>query len=476
VRGAVALFTAQPLTWAASLLTAILVPRYLGDQALGQYIVAVTIANLAGLVASLGVPNYLRRHIATQPTRAAVDSAAAFVVLVTLALLIASALAAALPFLGFPAGEISLVLVALIGMVVTTAQTLALSVLVGQERHGRYAWLNAAVAVAGAVAGIGVLLVGGGVQAYLATGVAASAAVAVLAWRAAGLKICRPALDLGLWQRLARSGFPFLGWMLALQIYGEIDKLLLAMLANEAVVGWYAAAYRIISIPVFIPTLITTPLLPALSRHAADRALFQQTVRRSLFAVLVLTVPTSAMSIGLAPAVPDLLHWPSAFQNSVPLMMILALHLPIVAVDMVLGTALTALHRERYWFGIGAVASVVNPALNLLLIPYFEHSLNNGAIGAAIVTVATELLMLGGALMLVPRGLVDRSLVGLSGRVVVAGVCLAVVTAQLLPLSLLLAVAGGGLAFVGVAAALHVLRPVDFRIIHHAALQALARR
>jgi O-antigen/teichoic acid export membrane protein len=476
VRGAMALFTTQPLTWTASLLTAVLVPRYLGDQALGQYTVAMTIANLVGMIASLGVPNYLRRHVATQPARAAVVGSAAFILLVGLAMLIAAALSVTLPLLGFSIGEDYVLPLALAGMVVATAQAVAFSFLVGQEHHGQYAWFNAAFAIAGTAAGIGVLLAGGDVRTYLVAGVATSAVIAALGWRASGLRLSRPALDPRLWQQLALSGLPFLGWTLALQIYGEIDKIILAILANEAVVGWYAAAYRIISIPVFIPTLITTPLLPALSRHATDHELLQQTLRRSLVIVLILTVPCSAMIIALAPVVPDLLGWPPAFQNSVPLMVILSLHLPVVAVDMVLGTTLIALNRERQWLWMAILAAVVNPTLNLVLIPFFERSLHNGAIGAAIVTVVTELLMLGGAVILLPRGLLDRTTANRSGRVIAAGFCLMVVAAQLQTVSLLLAVVVGGATFVAVAAALRVVRPADFWTIRRVTLESLVRR
>src|SRR5438874_11387770 len=59
LRGTAALLSTKPLTWAVSLLTAVLLPRYLGDQGFGEYALALNIAGLAGTVASLGVPWYL---------------------------------------------------------------------------------------------------------------------------------------------------------------------------------------------------------------------------------------------------------------------------------------------------------------------------------------------------------------------------------------------------------------------------------
>jgi O-antigen/teichoic acid export membrane protein len=101
------------------------------------------------------------------------------------------------------------------------------------------------------------------------------------------------------------------------------------------------------------------------------------------------------------------LLYPAEFQHSVPLIQILALQIPIVGVDMVLGTTLIACDRQRQWLFIGAIAAIVNPLLNLVAIPASVHAFSNGAIGAAIVTVGTEVLMMIGAILLRPAGVLD---------------------------------------------------------------------
>src|SRR5437867_2804710 len=54
-RGALAMLSTQPLTWAGTLLTTVALPRLMGAEALGQYTIAYTIATLAGTVLGLGV-------------------------------------------------------------------------------------------------------------------------------------------------------------------------------------------------------------------------------------------------------------------------------------------------------------------------------------------------------------------------------------------------------------------------------------
>src|SRR5438105_222759 len=84
-RGALALLSTQPLTWTASLLTAALVPHFLGDSKLGDYTLAVTITGLTGILVSAGIPGSLARHVATHPERGHSDGVAALTLVVGLA-------------------------------------------------------------------------------------------------------------------------------------------------------------------------------------------------------------------------------------------------------------------------------------------------------------------------------------------------------------------------------------------------------
>jgi O-antigen/teichoic acid export membrane protein len=468
-----ALLSAQPVTWTVSLLAAALVPRYLGDEALGQYVAAVSIAGLAGMVATMGVPTYLLRLTATQPERVTAVGTAAFVLLVVVAFVAAVGVATALPLFGLGAGYESVLRLALAGMVLTTAQSVPQALLVGRQRLGRFAWLNAAGAVIGTGAGIAVLIAGGDVVAFTLAGLVVSGVMLGATLSASGLRFRASGLSPTLWVELARSGLPFLGWDAARQTYGEVDRILLAALSRQSVLGWYAAAYRIISIPVFIPSLIVTPLYPALCRQASNPPVFQHMVRRSTIASLLLMVPASAAIVALAPVIPGLLGWSESFQNSVPLMVVLALSMPVVGADMVLAVALSALRRERVWLFVAVAAAVANPAGNALLIPLFERTMGNGAIGAAVMTLLTELLMMGGALWLLPRGIFDRATVWTGACVVMAGGCLAAVTIVLRPVFLPLAIVAGGSVYLVLALLLGAVRRDDLNALRLGVIRAL---
>jgi len=83
--------------------------------------------------------------------------------------------------------------------------------------------------------------------------------------------------------------------------------------------------------------------------------------------------------------------------------------------------------RQRAWALSGVAAAVLNPAVPLLLIPFFERRLHNGAIGAAIVAVLTEVFMMVMGLRLLRGEVFDRSSVRFALKCVAAALVMAAV-------------------------------------------------
>jgi len=446
VRGMVALFSAQPLTWAATFVGIIVVPRYLGAHALGQYAALTTIAGLAGTVAAMGVPDYLVRRIAVEP-RSGRHEALSCIALLTIAATMASViLGFLLPLTGQVIEDPLVLWLALAGVVLTGPQNVFLAVLRGQERHGWYAWATAAGVVVGAIATNGALVAGTGLAGLMAASLLASIITIFANWKMAGIRLDWTISGKAMLAAF-RGGLPFVAWTLTSKFYNEIDRIMLTLLAPIETVGWYAAANRIIGFPVFVPTAVMMPLFPALSRQRGDPGAFRATLHHALRLVLLLTVPLCALIAGAAPAIPGLLGWPEGFEHSVLPMQFLAPNLAIISMDMVLGTAVLALGMERKWLGVAVAAAIFNPAANVLLIPMTEDLYGNGGIGAAMVTGLTEIIMLVGAVMLLPRGSLNRTVSWMIARVLLAGCICGVVGGVLLPINLVACLAGTGLAY-----------------------------
>ena len=464
-RGALALLGTQPLTWAASLATVALLPRYLGDDGLGRLAIAFTIGAVVGTVGSLGLPNFITRRVATDPVHGATYAWSAMVVVASVVSLLGACVLLAVMALRSPSIDIPLTAIMLGGAVVFALQGIAVSVLIGLGRNARFALTLAASTVLGTAAGLGILLLGGGVHGYAGLMVVASGVATALMWRSSGLAFTRAALAPRLVRELIHGGFPFLVWNVVLRVRSDIDVVLVGLLLRPGIAGWLAAAYRIIGVTVFIPTVITTPLMPALSRSRADPDVYRSLLRESLATVLLLTVPVSASIFALAPVIPAFLGWPESLNNSVPLMMILAFQQTLVGVDMVLGVSLVALGLERPWLRVAMLAAIFNPVMNLIAIPLSQSLTGNGGIGAAIVELATEAIFLAGAIRLTPRHLLGGESVVAAGRALAAGFVLLFVATLLRGSGPVIALIGGGAAYAVAAFALGAIRPRQLRAL-----------
>jgi O-antigen/teichoic acid export membrane protein len=475
VRGALANLSSQPLTWGASLLLAAVVPRLLGSETLGHLTLALTIVNLAAPVLDLGIVDYLTRRVAQNPRAVRRDVGVALVVQAVTFSIGAVVIAAVAPRLAASEIDVWLLYLALMTLVVGCAQSILLAALRGQERHAQFAWFSASKWVIGTVGTVAILLIGGDVVAYMSGAVVLCVLTILGNWKLSGLRPTMPHMDSAFVEQareIVRGGLPFLGWNITMNFYGSIDRLLLAWFVPAAQIGWYAAANRIVGIPVVIPTVLTTPLLPALSRSVHDPQALRRVIAHTLRIALLCTVPLSAGIYIVAPAVPGLLGWGQDFDQAVPLMMILSLQMPLVAVDMVLGTVIMSIGRERMWLKVGLLAAVVNVSANLIAIPFFASAAQNGAIGASIATVVTELCMLGGALALVPKHLLERGTLWSAARIVFAGAAAAAVAAPFMSVALVLAAVLGGITYLMLCFLLRVLQADDLAYV----MDTLVRR
>ncbi|MGE3267419.1 MAG: oligosaccharide flippase family protein [Chloroflexota bacterium] len=461
MRGALALFSIQPLTWAASFLMIVYTPQYLSSAAMGQWAVLTALSGIGTVVLGLGVPTVLIRQVAAA-SESTPRSAAASLVLLGVVSIIGAVLVALLVrtfhLIDLPPLTLELTLAA---TVTSLIQQLLLSILNGQHRLGRFAGLSALGAVTTSVASVATLMLGGGLVGVLVVGLVVALATTALGWRTSGVSVDWSGATWPALRALAISGLPFAGTALVLRLRGDAEVMLLGLGLSIEVLGWWAAAERISYIALFIPTLLMTPLLPALAAVADDITIFRETLRRSLGLTIVLTLGASTGIVAIAPIVPHTFGWAPEFVAAIPLIEILALVAPLISVGMILGTALIALGDERRWFVTSVVASSLHLIVTPALIFGFNAWGNNGGVGAALAKLLIEVLMVGGALYLLPAGSVHRSSWMVALKSVIASLVMIGAVRLLLsfepPFALPLSMLTGGTVFLATLAALRVM-------------------
>jgi O-antigen/teichoic acid export membrane protein len=431
VRSVFSFLIGQGLSWIGSAAMVVLLPHYLGDANLGRLGFALAISSFASFGANLGTSWYLTKEIARSSDRAPQLVGLGLATRLPLSVLSAALTVAFVNLAHYDSTTRAIVYVLCCWILVDAVRAIAQAALQGMHKMGSLAAFPA-VANTLYAAGAAVFLLAGAGPLPVAVAYLAGQTVAVALTLVVLLRTVRPRLIASgsEWWMLIASGLPFFIWQASLLVYGQIDTILLSLLTNDAVVGWYYAAYRFIGIPAFVPIILMTVAFPALTAARGTRA-FNVMARRTMDATLLLTIPMSLGVILVADRLIHLLHYPPAFYHSVLPIALLAAGFPMVAADMIIGTLLNTLDRQRQWAMVGVAAAVFNPLTNLLAIPLTQSYFGNGAIGAAAVTTATEILVMTVGLRLLSRGVFDSSTLRHLGRVLAAA---AVMTAVVLPI------------------------------------------
>ncbi|HVR18191.1 MAG TPA: oligosaccharide flippase family protein [Polyangiaceae bacterium] len=437
LRNALILVLAQLAGAPLALLVNAMMGRYVGAQAFGQIFVASTLARLGFLFVEWGHNGVLPAGVARDRSLAGEFLGTSIVWRLLTAALVCSCLALGSWILGYGARfQLVLALVSLqwlLGTLMTACQ----DVVKGFERTDVTAKSQLGQQVLSILIVVPTLLLGGRLIAALVSQAVVSALVgawvvyATLRVGVGKITVNRRAL-----KELFTQGAYFLSFGIAMALQANVDTVLLSKLAPGDPVGWFAAAQKLVSVLLIPATALISALYPTLSRlYIEDRAAYVDTIRQALRGTTVLSVPMAACCALYRDVGIRLFNkgeYGPAGQN----MLVLSVLILLVYVSMPLGTALLAAGRQRQWAAVQLLCVVVSLGLDPVLIPWFQKGYGNGGIGVCVAGVVSDVVMVGAALLMVERGIVDRSLVAVVAKALVAGcamVGLGVATTWLTP-------------------------------------------
>lgn len=181
---------------------------------------------------------------------------------------------------------------------------------------------------------------------------------------------------------LAFNIYPFIA-----NVYDRIDVLLLSKLAGSFATGIYSLPYRVFATLQIIPYGLMGALLPGFSSSQVDEGSRRNCARAMSFLYqvgLLFVLLTTAFA---RPAVLFVLG-PSYFPSIAIIKILIWAGVPML-LNWALNILLLAVRKEKVFLWTASTCTIFNVLANLLLIPKFSFY------GAAIVTVLTELLLLG---------------------------------------------------------------------------------
>ena len=443
------LLLSQGATWGVSILLLVIVPSELGDTEFGEVSFAAVYVGLFSLVAVFGTAEFLTKTLSRETEL--VGHYVFNVLLLKLAVSISLAcVALALAIaLGFNDRTIELIALYCLGMVFNVLNNVVVGGLQGLQRMARPAMLNVASTYFGAAVGLTLLLNGGGVFGYV---LAFNLALLIpLIGNLAGLRSeirSHGPIDVGVWKHTLVGGSPFFVLSALIVIYGSVDIPMIKAFSGAEAVGWYALAYRWISMPAVFAISVQAAIFPALSAEGKDvSVVFTRMANRAIQLIVFVSMPVAVGTVLVASDFISLLYG-SEFTQAIPLIQLLALHIPIVGLDIVLGTVAVAADRQRQWVQFSVLAAIFNPMANLVAIPLADEWFDNGAIGAAFTTLLTEVILMVGGIIIRPKGVLDRPTLKLLLRITIASTAMVPFVLMLGSAPLYLQVSAGAVVYV----------------------------
>ncbi len=203
-------------------------------------------------------------------------------------------------------------------------------------------------------------------------------------------KFSRPRfeIDLDFWKPTIRTAIEFGVVGVFVTIYIWIDSVMLSFMQGNDAVGLYNAAYRIVLLLLFIPTVINSAIFPVMSRmYVSSRNSIQKIVEKYFKFMLLIGIPIGVAITILANQI-IISIFGKSFVESAP-----ALQILIWATVFTFGNAafvqlFQSINKQILLTKITLIGMIVNIVLNLILIPKFSY------IAASFDTLLTEFIIL----------------------------------------------------------------------------------
>jgi O-antigen/teichoic acid export membrane protein len=369
----------------------IMLPRYLGAASFGRLYFAISFTNVFAIMVEFGLNSLVAREISKRKedtTRYLINAALLKAGLWVIAFAIINAF---IRIADYPAQTRAAVMILGVAIMFTSMSSLLVAVLQA-TRHINWVAISSVtekgvltcLGVAALLSGYGMLVIAGITLLSTAVGL-----VLDLFWF---FRLSKETAVHAGWEglqtkRLLVRALPFFSVVFLGAIYFRVDVIIMSLVKPAAVVGWYGASYRLFETTNLIPEAFMFAFFPVFCRMAirSDNSLALAT-QKAIDLLLLVGIPISVGMFTLAGPIVHTLYG-AQFAPSVASLRILALATPLLYTNASFVQLLVATERQKKLAVTAGIGALVNVGLNLLLIPRY------GQIGAATVTVVTELVV-----------------------------------------------------------------------------------
>ncbi len=466
VRNATALMTSQIITWGFAIVLTIFLSRYLGASGIGKIHLANSIWAIMVIFASFGMDTLLTKEIARNPDKLNELFGTGIVIRVILYLIGIVLVGLYTYSADYPADTVSIIAIigvasffAMIGMASSAA-------LRGIERMEFISISNVVSKLFLTVMTIAMIVLQLDIMVIATVSVGSTAIYMFI--QLYYLRRIYPLqfkvhLDKVGW--MMGSSIPYLVTTLFRTIYVQIDIIVISLLVNESVIGWYSAADRLFATFLFVPSILMTAVFPALSRmHHNKSAQLYPLMRKSFNLLLLVSIPLGFGLVVVSNSLVVLLYG-EEFANSGPILAMFGIVLILTYQNTMLGKFLVSTDRQKPWTIVVIIATLATIPLDLILVPWFHSNFGNGALGGTTAFIITELIMMSGALYLLPRGALGKENFWMAVRTIFAGLLMLSVTWWFRNMFIIVPVVIGAAVYIGLVFLFHLIPQEDWQTI-----------
>jgi O-antigen/teichoic acid export membrane protein len=460
--------SAQLIIKIISFAFSIFIVRHLGAEEYGQYAAVLAFGAIFVFFADLGLSPYtvraVARHRDSEDAEREIGSLYGNVLALRLILsAITGIFVVAFAYLtDQPLVMVGAIMLNAVGLMMYGVQGTSDAALTGYERIDRSSRIKVISQIVFVALGGLALILGLGYYGLIYATLASTALLTYLCLLAAHKLGVRPRWpNWRMWLPLLRASLPFGIIALATGISAKFDSVLLNLFHGDRAVGYYNAVYNLVFSAVLFSNVINTSLFPSLTRKAAQ-SLYGLTpiYERTMRYLLILSLPIAAGCWALADQIVPFLFGQD-YRAATPALAVVIWVVPLMYLTEFLGYITVIRGEESQVARSLVISSSCNVALNMALVPSF------GFIGAAVITVVTELILVGQYSYILRHLLRTLDLGQVLFRPVLATGIMTVITLMLSAagLPLLVIIGLSSLAYVGLIVALGLVGPEELNFI-----------
>lgn len=377
------LFIAGIIEKAISFILVIIIARYLGDVGMGKYSFAFAYTSIFVMFADFGISTFMIREVARDKTKT--ERLFKNILALKSTLVISGSLLAIVIILLVPKfkGVIFPVFLAICSQSLVKIFIPFRSVFVSHERMEYSSLVLITERIFALGLGYLALSKGYGLNGLLVALIIAALIALFVAYLFLSKKFVKLGFefDMPFWKDIIKNSMPFGFATIFMMIYSKTDTIMLSIMKDYAVTGWYNAASKITEGLSFFGFYIIIATFPAMSKfHHTSKDALKLLFKKTAYYLWVLAFP---MGIGITLLANKFIHlmYKGQFTNSIITLKILIWAEVFIFLNYGLGYLLNSINKQK-WFTLStAITAILNLILNLALIPKFSY------IGASIATL-----------------------------------------------------------------------------------------